>query len=37
MLGFRFIEENVNYFGRSRSGLIYLDKEDNVWGYCSLI
>lgn len=37
MLGFRFIEENVNYFGRSRSGLIYLDNQDRVWGYCSLI
>ena len=37
ILGFRFIEQNVHYFGRSRSGLIYLDKEDNVWGYCSLI
>ena len=37
ILGFRFIEQNVHYFGRSRSGLIYLDKEDNVWGYCSLV
>lgn len=37
VLGFRFIEQNVHYFGRGRSGLIYLDDQDRVWGYCSLI
>lgn len=37
ILGVYLTEYRVHYFGRSRMGVVFLDEQDRVWGYCPLI